>query len=239
MDFLFFLQFAVPEAFGPLLSLFLLVVALAVSFFAVKYLDARFSGEKAPELPKEPKTQHSSGFSSKKNEFFVPKKQPGSFAGEGKQAFSESLPNFKPTQEQNLVKTIKELLRESTPEDEIVRNLKDLGLDEKSAKKLILIAQSDALEVFRDEIDKITKKNVQEQLSKIQSQLGSSGGVSYSEKVESVKENLDDRLEEMKQKTNKPKEAIARNLVDLAAQLEEIKLPELKPKKELKFPDEA
>lgn len=225
---LFFLQAGEIDLIGLALPIAGMVLYLVVSFFVVSFFNERFSSQafggeekNEPVLQKHgtqafgarPQVQSSYSFEKKPE----PKKFDVSSIKVG--------PNEK---EQNLIKTIKELLRNATPEEEIVQNLRALGLDEKSAKKLVLIAESDAIEVFRDEIEKITKKNVEEQISKIQQQIEAPPAESFEQKVRTMEESLGSKLSEAQKTTKKPKEKIVLNLMELQSQLEEIKLPELK-----------
>lgn len=210
---------AIPAAAG--------VVVLGASFAAAYFLNNRFSTPQSPK-PAQAAPQMAAQMQVQNPQPPLPEK-----------TFDVSKLNFSTQNaDQSIVKTIQELLKNSTPEEEVVNNLKDLGLDEKSAKKLMLLAQSDAIEVFKEEIEQITKKNVQAQLLKIQEKLGTDPDGTYKEKIAAVKKNLGGRLEKAEKTTKKSKEEIAKGLVELSSQFEEMIMPDLEkkpePKKETK-----
>ncbi len=208
-----------------------IVLFFVISFFVVNFLNNAFSGERPDDVKRQASLGQTSPSFSQKTET--------------KPSFNEvasSQPNYAPyfssqpaSDNQSIVKTIQTLLKNSTPEEEVISNLRDLGLDEKSAKKMILIAQSDAIEIFKDEIDKITKRNVEEQISKIQSAISAANYTPPEKKAQQIKSNLDNQLEKAQFNTLKTKDEMARGLVKLADQLEEIKLPDLeRPKSDQK-----
>lgn len=191
-------------------------VFLVLSFFILKHFNESFSGEK-PEA----------GQIMQDKQLFILKKK--EVQNVSKQTEPKTVSLQKDLRgNRTIISTIQELLKNATPEEEIVKNLHDMGLDDGSARKMVMIAQSDALEVFRDEIEKITQKNVQEQLGKIQAQLNVSSTKSAAQKMESIKKNLGGKLAVAAEKTSKPKEKIVKDLLSLEERLEEITVPELK-----------
>ncbi|MBI4044239.1 MAG: hypothetical protein HY392_00855 [Candidatus Diapherotrites archaeon] len=210
-----FLQF---DLAGAGLGLGTGAVFLALSFFVLKHFNESFSGEK---------DERALGAAHEKELFILKKRdsqKPGAKQPEAEKAVGQKDLRGNTT----IISTIQQLLRNATPEEEIVKNLHDMGLDDSSARKMVMIAQSDALEVFRDEIEKITQKNVQEQLQKIQAQLDVPPEKSVSQKIENIKKNLGVKLAAAEKKTSKPREKIALGLLSLEERLEEITVPELK-----------
>ncbi|MDO8634174.1 MAG: hypothetical protein Q7K34_02680 [archaeon] len=199
-------------------------VFLVLSFFVLKHFNESFSGQKEENYSNQ--GYYAPG---KEKQLFLLKKK-DSQKPEAKPLDADKVVSGQKDLRGNrtIISTIQQLLKNATPEEEIVRNLHDMGLDDSSARKMIMIAQSDALEVFRDEIEKITQKNVQEQLEKIQGQLNVSPTKSISQKIESIKKNLGGKLATAEKKTSKPREKIALSLLSLEERLEEITVPELK-----------
>ena len=194
-------------------------VFLALSFFVLKHFNESFSGE----------TDQNISHMAQDRGLFILKKKDSQKNPESQTDSEKPVSGQKDLRgNRTIISTIQQLLKNATPEEEIVKNLHDMGLDDSSARKMIMIAQSDALEVFRDEIEKITQKNVQEQLKKIQAQLNVSSTTSVSKKLESIKKNLGGKIALAEKKTSKPREKIALGLLSLEERLEEITVPELK-----------
>ena len=184
-----------------------------LTFIAARYLNDKFSLQQSPK---------------NEGKLFVLKKtgrQNSGVDGKKEVLWEAGAPSQGSS---DLVKTIRQMLKSSTPEQEIIENLKSLGLDEKSAKKMVLVAQSDALHVFRDEIEGISRKNVAEQLSKIQKEMVVPSSLTLEEKLEALENRLAKRLERTVQETQKPRKKIVSSLLELSEKLEEIKVPELK-----------
>ncbi len=74
-------------------------------------------------------------------------------------------------QEASIIEIIQKMIREGESEEKIVRTLKDLGVEEKKAKNLLLIGEADTFALLRSELTKIAKDNIQKELPEIQGNL--------------------------------------------------------------------
>ncbi|MFH1586748.1 MAG: hypothetical protein ABID38_02750 [Candidatus Diapherotrites archaeon] len=68
---------------------------------------------------------------------------------------------------QSVVGIIEQMCLDLRPEDEILETLNEMGLDEKSAKKIYFLARSNILKEFKTDMDRLTVQNLEARLPEI------------------------------------------------------------------------
>lgn len=74
----------------------------------------------------------------------------------------------KKQQEASIIEIIQKMVKEGESEEKIVKTLKALGVEEKDAKKLLLIGQADTFALIRSEIIKISRDNLEKEKPELQ-----------------------------------------------------------------------
>ncbi|MDO8634028.1 MAG: hypothetical protein Q7K34_01915 [archaeon] len=64
----------------------------------------------------------------------------------------------------SIIEIIQKMVKEGESEETIVKTLKELGVDEKKAKKLLLIGEADTFALLRSELSKIVKENIKNEI---------------------------------------------------------------------------
>ncbi len=67
----------------------------------------------------------------------------------------------------SVVGIIEQMCLDLRPEDEILGTLKEMGVDDKSAKKIYLFAKSNILKEFKGDLERLTSQNLEAQLPQI------------------------------------------------------------------------
>ena len=67
------------------------------------------------------------------------------------------------TDESSIIKIIQRMVSDGESEEKIVQTLRDLGVDEDKAKRLLLLGQADTFALLRSEISKIVKEDLDKQ----------------------------------------------------------------------------
>lgn len=68
----------------------------------------------------------------------------------------------------SIIEIIQRMVKEGESEEKIVKTLKELGVDEKKAKKLLLIGEADTFALLRSELAKIVKENIKNEIPALQ-----------------------------------------------------------------------
>ncbi len=70
--------------------------------------------------------------------------------------------------ESSIIEIIQKMVKDGESEEKIVKTLKELGVDEKKAKRLLLIGEADTFALLRSEIVKIVKANMEQEMPKME-----------------------------------------------------------------------
>lgn len=70
-------------------------------------------------------------------------------------------PTGAPTDEPSIIEIIQNMVKEGESEDKILTTLSQLGVDQKKAQRLLLLAQADTFALLRNEISKIVKQDIE------------------------------------------------------------------------------
>jgi hypothetical protein len=70
--------------------------------------------------------------------------------------------------DKSIIQIMQKMVRDNEPEEKIVQTLCSLGVSDKQAKRLLLIAQADTFTLLGSEINKIVKETVSAEKEKIQ-----------------------------------------------------------------------
>jgi len=92
--------------------------------------------------------------------------------------------------EKSIIQIMQKMVRDNEPEDKIIQTLKDLGVSEQQAKRLLLIAQADTFTLLGSEINKIVKETVSAEKEKMQSESQKFIGNVLAKEKENVKEEI-------------------------------------------------
>ena len=60
--------------------------------------------------------------------------------------------------EASIISIIREMVQAGEPEENIIKSLKELGITEKDAKKLLLLGEADTFSLLQSEINKMVKE---------------------------------------------------------------------------------
>jgi vesicle coat complex subunit len=70
-------------------------------------------------------------------------------------------------EETSVIQIIQDMVREGESEQKIIQTLRDLGIEEDKAKRLLLLGQADTFALLQSEISKIVKSNLQQEIPKL------------------------------------------------------------------------
>jgi hypothetical protein len=70
-------------------------------------------------------------------------------------------------EEKSIISIIQKMVREGAKEEEIINSLKELGVEENQAKRLLLLGQADTFALIRGEIKELVKEEIQSQRKEI------------------------------------------------------------------------
>ncbi|MBT4870403.1 MAG: hypothetical protein HON47_02425 [Candidatus Diapherotrites archaeon] len=70
--------------------------------------------------------------------------------------------------DKSIIQIMQKMVRDNEPEEKIVQTLRSLGVSDKQAKRLLLIAQADTFTLLGSEINKIVKETVSAEKEKMQ-----------------------------------------------------------------------
>jgi len=70
--------------------------------------------------------------------------------------------------DKSIIQIMQKMVRDNEPEEKIIQTLKSLGISERQAKRLLLIAQADTFTLLGSEINKIVKETVSAEKEKMQ-----------------------------------------------------------------------
>ncbi len=73
--------------------------------------------------------------------------------------------------ESNIIKTIQDMLRAGESEESIIKALKEMGISEDQAKRLLGIAQADTLALLQAEIGKIVREQLENNMPMLQTHI--------------------------------------------------------------------
>jgi SMC interacting uncharacterized protein involved in chromosome segregation len=109
-------------------------------------------------------------------------------------------------EEKSIIGIIQKMVREGTPEEDIVSTLKELGVEPEQAKRLLLLGQADTFALIRGEIKALVEEEVKKKQPEIQKIIDEEAKKS-SKKIETeIKTIAQKQLTEMetniKQKTS-------------------------------------
>jgi hypothetical protein len=82
-------------------------------------------------------------------------------------AKKEEKPQKGEKSEASIIEIIQDMVKEGEPETQIIQTLKDLGVQEDKAKRLLLIGQADTFALLRAEISKIVLADVEKEKPKL------------------------------------------------------------------------
>lgn len=71
-------------------------------------------------------------------------------------------------EEKSIISIIQKMVREGAKEEEIINSLKELGVEENQAKRLLLLGQADTFALIRGEIKELVKEEIESQRKEIQ-----------------------------------------------------------------------
>ena len=71
-------------------------------------------------------------------------------------------------QDESIINVIQKMVQEGQPREKIIQTLKDLGVEEEQAKKLLLIAEADTFTLLRKEINSMIKEEFAGQKSQFE-----------------------------------------------------------------------
>ncbi len=71
-------------------------------------------------------------------------------------------------QDESIINVIQKMVQEGQPRERIIQTLRDLGVEEEQAKKLLLIAEADTFTLLRKEINTMVKEEFQVQKSQFE-----------------------------------------------------------------------
>lgn len=86
--------------------------------------------------------------------------------------------------EASIIEIIQKMVKEGESEEKIVKTLVDLGVDQKKAKKLLLIGEADTFALLRSDLVKIVRENLENEKPALE---------------KSIQEEIDRNANEMKQ----------------------------------------
>ena len=92
--------------------------------------------------------------------------------------------------DKSIIQIMQKMVRDNEPEEKIIQTLKDLGVSEQQAKRLLLIAQADTFTLLGSEINKIVKETVSAEKEKMQSESQKFIGNVLAKEKENVKEEI-------------------------------------------------
>ncbi len=70
-------------------------------------------------------------------------------------------------QESSIIEIVRKMVAEGEPEERIIQSLKDLGIEEDRAKRLLLLGQADTFALLRSEISKIVRADIEAEKPKL------------------------------------------------------------------------
>ena len=69
-----------------------------------------------------------------------------------------------PKADSSIIEIIQKMVKDGESEEKIVKTLKELGVEEKKAKKLLLLGEADTFALLRSELSKIVKENIRNEI---------------------------------------------------------------------------
>lgn len=101
--------------------------------------------------------------------------------------------------DESIIEVIQKMVQEGQPREKIVQTLRDLGVNDEQAKKLLLIAEADTFTLLKKEINSLVEEEFQEQKKGFQEQIHNDlARIEESEKGQ-IRKLAMDELEEAKE----------------------------------------
>lgn len=141
-------------------------------------------------------------------------------------------------EETSIIQIIQDMVREGEPEEKIIQTLRDLGVEEDKAKRLLLLGQADTFALLQSEISKIVKSNLQQEIPKLSTMMveeaRKSGEASKQKAMEEIRDKYSKlvNLEKFQAEVNEK----VKSAVDLSERVRD-KLNELGEKVQLALTD--
>ncbi len=98
--------------------------------------------------------------------------------------------------DENIIQVIQDMIREGDSEKQIIQNLRELGVPQEKAEKLLLVAQADVLPVLQLEISRIVDKKVLEKKRDIIHSLQSELQLAEEKTTQQVKDKTGQEIKE-------------------------------------------
>jgi carboxylesterase type B len=96
------------------------------------------------------------------------------------------MPEKQDTGTASIISIIREMVRAGEPEEKIIKSLKELGIKEKDAKKLLLIGEADTFSLLQNEINKMVKEYFEKEKPQLKNYIKEEAEKAEQEMVEKV-----------------------------------------------------
>lgn len=73
--------------------------------------------------------------------------------------------------EASIIEVIRDMVKQGASEEQIVQNLRELGVEPEKAKRLLLLGEADTFALLRNEISKIAEEDVSREIPKLHIEL--------------------------------------------------------------------
>ena len=100
-----------------------------------------------------------------------------------------------PEKEASIIKVIREMMQNGEPNEKIIKTLVEMGVMPAQAKRLVMIGQADTLTVLSQDIGKIAKSQIENELPALNREIETRLVEARKELRKSVKDELDEDLE--------------------------------------------
>lgn len=104
--------------------------------------------------------------------------------------------------EASIIKAIREMMKSGEPEEKIIKTLIEMGVKPEQAKRLVMVGQADTLAVLEQDIGRIAKSQIENQLPALRKFVEEHLRTAREELKKSVKGELEEELEVFRKQVN-------------------------------------
>lgn len=97
--------------------------------------------------------------------------------------------------EASIISAIQEMMKNGESEEKILKTLIEMGVKPQQAKRLIMVGQADTLTILQEDIGRIAKSQIENELPSLRKLVESELAKSRKELKKNVKEDLDEEVE--------------------------------------------